>query len=207
MSRLCSRPTINVGDHFGYWTVIYVPKLRHKVLCQCLRVSEANYYHLLARRTLGCALCRSAKFINGHAAHGKRSRERIIYDGMIQRCYNPKSDSWDLYGGCGIYVCERWRHSFDSFLADVGKCPSPQHSLDRFPDKNGPYRLPRRKREILYARALRALSMRPALSLTFTSNELIRHCFLRRQAEKLPPTLRRHEKHSCGFSFNPRILS
>jgi hypothetical protein len=66
--------------------------------------------------------------------------------------------------------------------------------------------LPRRKREILYARAFRALSMRPALSRIFTSNELIRHCFLRRQAEKLPPTLRRHEKHSCGSSLNLRTL-
>jgi drug/metabolite transporter (DMT)-like permease len=67
-------------------------------------------------------------------------------------------------------------------------------------------RLPRRKREILYARAFRALSMRPALSRIFTSNGLIRLCFLRWQAEKLPPTLRRHEKHSCGFSFIPRFL-
>jgi hypothetical protein len=68
------------------------------------------------------------------------------------------------------------------------------------------FRLPRRKREILYARAFRVLSMRPVLSLIFTSDELIRHCFMRRQVAKLPPMLRRHEKHSSGFLFNPRFL-
>jgi hypothetical protein len=69
------------------------------------------------------------------------------------------------------------------------------------------YRLPRRKREILYAGAFRARSMRPALSLIFIPNELIRHCFLRWQAEKLPPTLGHHEKRSRGFSCNPRLLT
>jgi hypothetical protein len=70
-----------------------------------------------------------------------------------------------------------------------------------------PNRLPRRKREILYAGAFRARSMRPALSRIFIPNELIRHCFLRWQAEKLPPTLGHHEKRSRGFSCNPRLLT
>ena len=73
-------------------------------------------------------------------------------------------------------------------------------------DDQSASRLPKRKREILYARTFRALAMGPALLLIFTSNELIRHCFLRRQAGKLPLTLRCHAKHSHGFSFNLRIL-
>lgn len=32
-----------------------------------------------------------------------------------------------------------WRESFERFVADVGERPSPQHSLDRFPDNNGNY--------------------------------------------------------------------
>ena len=32
-----------------------------------------------------------------------------------------------------------WRDSFSAFAADVGEPPSPQHSIDRWPDFNGNY--------------------------------------------------------------------
>src|SRR5262249_50234480 len=41
------------------------------------------------------------------------------------------------WGGRGITVCDRWRNSFETFLADMGECP-PKNSLDRI-DVNGPY--------------------------------------------------------------------
>jgi hypothetical protein len=28
-------------------------------------------------------------------------------------------------------VCPRWRASFEAFLADMGRKPSPEHSIDR----------------------------------------------------------------------------
>src|SRR5215469_6353796 len=37
----------------------------------------------------------------------------------------------------GITVCERWQHSFENFLADMGACP-PGMSLDRI-DSTGDY--------------------------------------------------------------------
>jgi len=50
---------------------------------------------------------------------------------MIQRCHNPNDISWKNYGGRGISVCERWRHSFDNFIEDIGPKPSFKHTLDR----------------------------------------------------------------------------
>jgi hypothetical protein len=50
---------------------------------------------------------------------------------MIQRCHNPKGTGYAYYGARGITVCARWRDSFESFLADVGKRPSSAHSIDR----------------------------------------------------------------------------
>lgn len=58
---------------------------------------------------------------------------------MIARCTRPSSNRYARYGGRGIRVCARWLDSYEAFLADVGRRPSPTHSLDRFPDNNGNY--------------------------------------------------------------------
>ena len=77
--------------------------------------------------------------LHGHSRESGRSPEYAAWDNMIQRCTNPKKANFKWYGGRGIGVCERWRTSFSSFLADIGPRPSLAHSLDRFPDNNGDY--------------------------------------------------------------------
>jgi len=57
---------------------------------------------------------------------------------MINRCENPKCETFAHYGGRGIAVCLRWRESFAAFLADMGPKPSPKHSIDRI-DGDGNY--------------------------------------------------------------------
>jgi hypothetical protein len=57
---------------------------------------------------------------------------------MRLRCYSPCNASFKHYGARGIAVCERWRDSFENFLADMGPRPSPQHSIERR-DNDGNY--------------------------------------------------------------------
>ena len=56
---------------------------------------------------------------------------------MIARCTDPNYRRFDLYGGRGITVCDRWR-MFRNFLEDMGPKPTRKHSLDR-KDSNGNY--------------------------------------------------------------------
>jgi hypothetical protein len=58
---------------------------------------------------------------------------------MIRRCCTGLYDStWSRYGGRGITVCERWRNSFEAFLADMPPCPGKGWSIERT-NNNGNY--------------------------------------------------------------------
>jgi hypothetical protein len=74
-----------------------------------------------------------------HGHTNPRSGEYTSWAGMIQRCGNPNNPNYAGYGGDGVTVCERWRNSFEAFLADMGPRPSPAHSLDRYPNREGSY--------------------------------------------------------------------
>lgn len=50
---------------------------------------------------------------------------------MKERCYQRTCDKYHRYGGRGIKMCDRWKNSFLYFYQDMGKRPSPEHSLDR----------------------------------------------------------------------------
>lgn len=71
----------------------------------------------------------------------KRAKRKPLYgiwEGMRARCHNPKYVNYRLYGARGIYVCDRWRYSYENFFHDMSPRPSPQHSIDRI-DNDGPY--------------------------------------------------------------------
>jgi hypothetical protein len=77
-------------------------------------------------------------FRHGHKTNAQISPEYRVWTSMIQRCTNPARGRYSRYGGRGITVCEPWRDSFEAFLADMGKRPSADHSLDRI-DNDGNY--------------------------------------------------------------------
>jgi hypothetical protein len=62
----------------------------------------------------------------------------ISWSCMITRCTNPNTRHYPRYGGRGIAVCDRWRNSFENFLADMGERPDGT-TLDRYPNRDGNY--------------------------------------------------------------------
>jgi hypothetical protein len=60
--------------------------------------------------------------------HGRYyEAEFLAWKNMKKRCSGERFAEW--YGK--VTVCARWVDSYEAFLEDVGRRPSPQHSLDR----------------------------------------------------------------------------
>jgi len=72
---------------------------------------------------------------NGNFKHGKTSSPEFwIWIGLRRRCMYASYVSYPRYGGRGISLCERWRNSFENFLADIGPRPSAEHTIERIDD-------------------------------------------------------------------------
>lgn len=65
-----------------------------------------------------------------------KSRTYGSWASMIQRCTNPNRPEYNNYGGREIIVCEEWL-SFESFLSDMGECPSNNFTLERVNNDSG----------------------------------------------------------------------
>lgn len=115
---------------------------RVNALCDCGAERIVHLQNLTSGKSLSCG-CLSAVLSTIRATkHGESdSAEYRIWRGMLNRCYNPNVERYPQYGGRGIKVCEWWRTSFEAFLADMGRRPSPLHSIDRYPDNDGDYEL------------------------------------------------------------------
>lgn len=62
-----------------------------------------------------------------------------VWRGIKKRCFCPTSHGYENYGARGITMHPQWRDDFWEFVSAVGERPSPQHTIDRFPDNNGNY--------------------------------------------------------------------
>ena len=65
------------------------------------------------------------------STHGlSKTPEYKTWKGIRARCTNPNEPNYKYYGGRGISVCKRWQ-TFENFISDMGKRPTPKHSIDR----------------------------------------------------------------------------
>lgn len=111
--------------------------------CECGTVREFRKRHVLSHKTRSCGCLLREKIATGclsRKTHGRtRTPEYNAWNHIISRCTNPKDPRYKNYGGRGIKMCDRWRSSFEHFLADVGDRPTSKHSIDRWPDNDGNY--------------------------------------------------------------------
>lgn len=124
------------------WTVISrgqntaAGKVRWNCLCDCGKEKLVSASSLRQGDSLSCG-CLQKEIVTLHGM--SNSPEYDAWIQMKQRCYNSNSFNFERWGGRGIVVCERWLNSFADFFADVGSRPSPEHSIDRYPNRDGDY--------------------------------------------------------------------
>lgn len=119
---------------------------RHMALCLCSCGKIKNYYvqHLKSGKSKSCGCYRKKLGVKWARIHGlSNTPEYKIWSLMNYRCkpnYYRHADYFDR----GIVVCKRWywtsdnKDAFLNFLSDMGKRPTPKHSIDRI-DNNGIY--------------------------------------------------------------------
>ncbi|WAL81511.1 hypothetical protein OYT13_16870 [Pandoraea sp. XJJ-1] len=131
------------GKTMGNWTVLIRdmnPPAPTRYLCRCAcgteRVIAAQTLRTGESRSCGCLrakLMRQKQTTHGHYDTPTYRSWRA----MLARCSDAKHRQFKDYGGRGVRVCDAWKNSFESFLADMGERP-PDTSIDRI-DTNGHY--------------------------------------------------------------------
>lgn len=147
------------GKVFGELTVLGAGESRPRVnhvgtmkmwRCRCICGNEIQVEtQNLKRRSPSCGCMRGQKIsafllrrsesgLESFPRHPKPERvrrpesyERLAWRRMHRRCRNPTGKDRLYYKG--VTVCERWTGpgGFRNFLSDMGRCPSPTHSIDR----------------------------------------------------------------------------
>lgn len=141
---------VRPGARFGRWTVVAAAGSRYgcgaRWQCRCLCGTEREVCGTSLRlgrsKSCGCRWHETSGKANLTHGESKRagkheSPEYTAWRAMKDRCGNRSHKEWKHYGGRGISVCRRWLHSFERFLADVGRKPSVEYTLGRLDnDKN-----------------------------------------------------------------------
>lgn len=113
-------------------------------VCDCGAVTRPLAKNVRNGTTKSCGCLRhdvpaAMQFRHGDAVKGRKAiTEYTTWTEIRARCRRPTHPKFPIYGGRGIFVCDRWRESYENFLADMGRKPHPEMSIDRI-DNNGPY--------------------------------------------------------------------
>lgn len=113
-------------------------------VCQCdcgnVVCIRRDYVKNKGTKSCGCSKSASGKYPKRTTL--SRGNLYSTWCKMRDRCRNVNHHAYATYGGAGVSVCTAWDNLVDgytNFAAYMGPRPSPKHSIDRYPNRNGNY--------------------------------------------------------------------
>jgi hypothetical protein len=130
---------VKKGDVHGRLTLLRKEDDKWVCRCTCGGIAKVHSSNFKRTRSCGCLRRETSRTIGSSTkTHGDRkTAEYRSWRCMLDRCYYEGDKSFHRYGGRGITVCKRWQ-DYSTFLADIGRKPTPAHTLDRI-NPNGDY--------------------------------------------------------------------
>lgn len=145
------RRNINIGDKFGYLTVIREIEphvtpcgtIRRRFLCECECGNKVtrNLGTLTSNGNPSCG-CKSFDIGLLNKKYTKEQTSSFLYStwlGMRQRCFDKNQSHYKYYGGKGVTMCEEWMNDYSEFYKwSMNNDASKELTIDRI-DNNGNY--------------------------------------------------------------------
>lgn len=127
--RLVARSHAYSNNGFNYWA------------CECdcgnSKITRQDSLQKGMTKSCGCLVKEQAK--KHSTKHGQSgTRLYLIWNGMRQRCENPRDTTFHNYGGRGISVCNEWLNFNSFFMWAIANGYKDDLSIDR-KDNNGNY--------------------------------------------------------------------
>lgn len=135
-----------IGKRFGRWTVLErstktdkAKNVYYRCRCDCGKEKDVLGTTLRNGKSVSCG-CYQKQVAHENTKHGlTNTRLYKIWENMVQRCTNPKSDSYYKYGARGIKLCDKWRKDFLNFYQwAINNGYQDDLTIDRI-DNNGNY--------------------------------------------------------------------
>lgn len=209
------KPPIQPNDRFGRLTVVSRSDRKGagwhfwwNCICDCGGKKQVSDNKLKQGdvRSCGCLRRETSSVIgktnrtHGEAVHGSETVEFQTWQGIISRTTNPNDPRWRYYGAQGVTVDQRWKESYEAFLADVGRRPSDDHSIDRYPDPFGNYE----PNNVRWATAKEQARNRRGNQLLTINGET--HCWAEWEEIRHLPRRIIAKRVSQGWPLNERLL-
>lgn len=145
----CERDSSPV-ERFGRMVVMRTHRAAGRIVADCLcdcgstktvRMADLRYGGI---QSCGCLKRETSRMTglanrrHGASASGRRTTTYRSWESMKSRCLNPDDHAYNDYGGRGIFICQQWQESFESFLIDMGERPKGT-TIDRIDVNDGYY--------------------------------------------------------------------